>query len=241
MVVIVVSLTAAAAHGAGAGDEACPSPRRLATLLGAHGGHKVFDARCAPGRFPRPGTVISAIVGTPGRTEEQPHHRRILVVGSDARVLASAVLNEYADATGVSEQHRLRALADLDGDGIDELVIEDSTSTPMGSESALAVYRARGGKLRRVLERPFASSHVPDFIPLGEHDGPDFDPTTVLGCDGTVAIERAGGAPSPAELVIERAVRRGAKVADRYELPSCDPGRERWRLGRDGKPQLIGR
>jgi hypothetical protein len=208
-------------------DPRCPSMRRMAALFGVKPGETVHEARCVPGRFPRPALLIVAQIADADELREARPGRRFLIVEGD-RVIASHHAAEYVDVTGVFETHVVRAVGDLDGDGVDEIAVEFETATPMGASSTLFVFRVAGNTLRKLaLTRPFHELRSPNFVPQSEHDAPTFDPATTLACDATAAI-------AARELTITRAIRRGAKVDAKHATGFCTGARERWRFDRRG-------
>lgn len=131
---------------------------------------------CAPGRFGRPGWAIVA------RTEDEDgltSERRQLVLGADGSVVVDGPaepIDFRSDAAPVALQ-----VADLDGDGHDELLEESSHHEAAVDERWLSAVRVAGGRLTEL-----------GSLPLGYDSAGTADPAPVT-CDSThelVPVER---------------------------------------------------
>ncbi|MDX2089118.1 MAG: hypothetical protein SFX73_14770 [Kofleriaceae bacterium] len=207
-------------------DPSCPPLTRIAKLMRIKPGETIGTSRCGAGRFPRLATVVLAGREKPYDGSVEPRKRNIFILDGE-RVIARHAAAEYADITG-EETHELVTTGDLDGDGIDELMLEKRLDTPMGHESTLVVYAVRAGGLKKLSEQPFRSQSEPGFIARGEHDAPRFAPENTLSCDAATTLRPHGPKRRGADLVVTRTIRAGAKVPkDRIPAGYCTSDEKR--------------
>ncbi|MDX2089119.1 MAG: hypothetical protein SFX73_14775 [Kofleriaceae bacterium] len=133
-------------------DPSCPPLTRIARLLKIKPGKTIEWMDCGAGKFPRLATVVLAIP----EDEGMGFRKRSIFILEGERVIARRVVEEVDDPTQ-SETHELLATGDLDGDGVDELVMERTFGWTAGESSSLIVFAVRGRTLKKLSEQPFKS------------------------------------------------------------------------------------
>lgn len=217
----IVSLHGGAAASAGP----CPTERALIRALGLRAGQSLDgDVNCARGRGL---TVVGVRIGD--GSDFGAGGYTVAGIDDRGRLLFRRELPEYADPTGVYESHSIERLADLDGDGRDEILLRATTTNPMSSGDSLVVLQRRGRTLRQLLERDLGSKRLATFGGRGEHDYRPLTPAQRLECKAEIALEPRGRG---SDLVIRRAVIAGAKAGAGDRSGSCAPAVEIYRYRR---------
>ena len=135
----------------------CPSASRLASELKQIWRSDVELKQCAPGSFPMPGIAVVAW------TQSNDGHllRRAVIV--DGTVLAEA--NTGPMAEGPYDRTALEVpirTADLDGDGVDEFMLQTTHDNSGIGASTLAAYKISTPRLLQVLDIPVGFDNTAD-------------------------------------------------------------------------------
>jgi hypothetical protein len=202
----------------------CPEDQALAAMLrvalGVPEDKTIEPDGCVAGRFPGPGFLILAWVETveDGEPIDSEHHHVVVDAATRQRVAmaepadlgpAARVMGEFGTGEGEA--------ADLDGDGVDELLYVEESDEKGTQQRNRVVVQVRGDKL---VELARFVVHYQDDAAVGEEAASE--------CSATLTID-APGADGARSLTIEGRVTR-AKEASPENTKDCIEGRRVYRL-----------
>ncbi len=175
-------------------------------------------AGCARGHFGRPGWLIEAFIDTADEESEQ----RIEVLAADqGRIIAALdpgaarAIDRFDPGAGDGWE-----AADLDGDGVDEVLqLEERFDVGVRS-TALAVYRIDGAAIREVARLPIA---------FDNHGAKAITAPRIVSCRGQHAL--ADGGDGAHHILVEGSIAKSGRQASATVNMSCPPsGSHRYRM-----------
>lgn len=201
---------------------ACPPAAdlagRLRDLWELPAAARLDIATCARGHFGRPGWLIDAFIATGDAGSEE---RIEVLAADDSGVIA--ILDpdgvRTADRADLGAGDSWQA-ADLDGDGMDELLeVQELFQTGVRS-TALAVYRIEGTAIREVSRLPLA---------FDNQNAKAITAPRIVTCSGQQSL--ADGGNRTREVLVEGTIARSGRRAEGTIRASCPlPGSHRYRL-----------
>lgn len=181
-------------------------------------------AGCARGHFGRPGWLVDAFIDTGDEESEE----RIEVLAADGSGVIAALAPAAVRAVERLDTGAGWEAADLDGDGVDELLqVQEYFQTAVRS-TALAVYRVEGAVIREVATLALA---------FDNHNAKAISASRIVACHGQHTL--ADGGNRSHHILIEGAIAKSGRQAGGTVGANCPlPGAHRYRLV-DGKLEEV--
>ena len=212
-------------------------------LLGRPATHAAMETDvqgCEAAHLPEPGWLVHVMRSPVNETDDGPVDDVIFAVSADAvaqttggSVHVEVVLKRRYPSWAAVAVHGYStdvfAVADLDGDGTDEALIDESSSNFGESETDLRVFRRAGAAYREVATLTTSFDDTPAQVDEG----------TASECEATVKL----GDPLPdgsRRLLVTGTIRRG-EAADPERIRNCVDGSVILRLVGDGLEPDQGR
>ena len=187
---------------------------------------EVDVAGCARGHFGRAGWLIDAFIDS-GDEESEERIEVLAADGSGVIAMLDPDGVRTADRFDVGAGNGWEA-ADLDGDGIDELLQVREAFHVAVRSSDLTIYRIDGAVLRQVGRLPLA---------FDNHGAKAITAPRIVACSGQHAL--ADGGNRSHDILIEGAIAKSGRQASGTVRASCPlPGSHRYRLV-DGKLEEV--
>jgi len=168
-------------------------------------------ADCVPGHFPAAGWWVLAYVDAGPADAREADLRGAIVSASNDQVLADAVIDHLAPWARADGWHGKASLADLDGDGIDEVMVESSLSHGGTDDTSLRILRLDGARLAAALD---LQTRYSDAMARDDEDA-------ATECDAKVDVGPRDAA-GKRHLIVTATVDAGPK-ADPATVEDCVP------------------